>query len=79
MDYSLQSDAEVSLQDVTNSTREGGRRRDAIDINETGQDDLRRELAIPVDERDVGRTNDVIERERTHKPTKRLCRPTTKI
>ena len=63
MDYSLQSDAEVSLQDVTNSTRERGRRREALDVSETGQDDLRQELAIPVDERDAGRTNAVIERE----------------
>ena len=45
MDYSLQSDHEVSLQDVTNSTREGGRRRDLLDDNETGQEELRRELA----------------------------------
>ena len=41
MDYSLQSDTEVSLQDVTTSTREGGRRRDALDDNETGQEELR--------------------------------------
>ena len=34
MDYSLQSDQEVSLQDVTNSTREGGRRRDLLEDNE---------------------------------------------
>ena len=47
MDYSLQSDHEVSLQDVTNSTREGGRRRDLLDDNETGQEELRRELALP--------------------------------
>ena len=40
MDYSLQSDAEVSLQDDPNSTREGGRRRDALDVNEAGQNDL---------------------------------------
>ena len=51
MDYSLQSDHEVSLQDVTNSTREGGRRRDLLDDNETGQEELRRELALPLDER----------------------------
>ena len=51
MDYSLQSDREVSLQDVTNSTREGGRRRDLLDDNETGQADLRRELEVPEDER----------------------------
>ena len=63
VDYSLQSDAEVSLQDVTNTTREGGRRREALDVNETGQDDLRQELAIPIDERDVGLANAVIERE----------------
>ena len=37
MEYSLQSDREVSLQDVTNSTREGGRRRDLLDDSETGQ------------------------------------------
>ena len=63
MDYSLQSDAEVSLQDVTNSTREGGRRREALDANETGQDNLQRELALPVDEREPGRTNAIVERE----------------
>ena len=40
MDYSLQSDAEVSLQDVTNSTREGGRRRDALDDNENAMDKM---------------------------------------
>ena len=39
MDYSLQSDTEVSLQAVTNFTREGGRRRDALDDNENGQDE----------------------------------------
>ena len=52
MDYSLQSDAEVTLQDVTNSTREGGRRREALDANEAGQDDLHRELATPEGEND---------------------------
>ena len=63
MDYSLQSDREVSLQDVTNSTREGGRRRDLLDDNETGQDELRRELALPIDETaDDTRTNAAIER-----------------
>ena len=61
MDYSLQSDLEVSLQDVTNSTRQGERRREALDVNEAGQDDLRQELAVPIDERDAGRANDVIE------------------
>ena len=66
MDYSLQSDTEVSLQDVTNSTREGGRRRDALDDNDNGQDELRRELAIPLDDREDGRTNAVIERELTN-------------
>ena len=45
MDYSLQSDVEVSLQDVTNSTREGGRRRDALDDNERWtRQTLQREL-----------------------------------
>ena len=52
MDYSLQSDQEVSLQDVTNSTREGGRRRDLLDENENGQAELRRELEIPEEERE---------------------------
>ena len=52
MDYSLQSDHEVTLHDVTNSTREGGRRRDLLDDNETGQADLRRELQVPEDERE---------------------------
>ena len=63
MDYSLQSDAEVSLQDVTNSTREGGRRREALDANETRQDELQRELDLHVDDREPGRTNAVVERE----------------
>ena len=63
MDYSLQSDREVSLQDVTNSTREGGRRRDLLDDNETGQAKLRRELELPEDERvDETRTDETIER-----------------
>ena len=61
MDYSLQSDREVSLQDVTNSTREGGRRRDRLDDNENGQADLRRELEIPLDERaDEHRTDEAL-------------------
>ena len=34
MDYSLQSDHEVSLQDVTNCIREGGRRRELLDDND---------------------------------------------
>ena len=64
MDYSLQSDHEVSLQDVTNSTREGGRRRDLLDDSETGQAELRRQLAQPEDERvDEARTDEAIERE----------------
>ena len=64
MDYSLQSDHEVSLHDVTNSTREGGRRQDLLDDNETGQADLRRELELPLDERaDDTCTNETIERE----------------
>ena len=64
MDYSLQSDREVSLQDVTNSTtREGGRRRDLLDDNETGQAELLRELEVPEDERvDETRTDEAIER-----------------
>ena len=64
MDYSLQSDREVSLQDVTNSTREGGRRRELLEDNETGQEDLRRELQIPQDEReDEHRTDEALNRQ----------------
>ena len=63
VDYSLQFDAEVTLQDVTNSTREGGRRREALHANETGQDDLHRELATPEGERQPGRDNATVERE----------------
>ena len=43
MDYSLQSDREVTLQDVTNSTTVGRERRDALDVNEDAQDTLNRE------------------------------------
>ena len=64
MDYSLQSDHEVSLQDVTNSTREGGRRRDLLEDNENGQTELRRELEIPLDERaDEHRTDEALNRQ----------------
>ena len=63
MDYSLQSDTEVTLQDITNSTRVGRERREALDVNEAGQDDLNRELATPERERGAGRDNDTIERE----------------
>ena len=64
MDYSLQSDGEVTLQDVTNSTRVGRERRDALDVNESAQDTLNREYDLPLAERaDPGRTNDVIEGE----------------
>ena len=52
MDYALHSDHEVSLQDVTNSTREGERRRERLDDNENGQADLRRELETPEADRD---------------------------
>ena len=64
MDYALQSDREVSIQDVTNSTREGGRRRDLLDDNEIGQSDLRRELQTPEDEReDENRTDEALNRQ----------------
>ena len=64
MDLSLQSDGEVTLQDVTNSTRVGRERRDALDINENAQDTLNREYDLPPAETaDPGRTNDVIEGE----------------
>ena len=63
MDYSLQSDHEVTLQDVTNSTREGGRRQELLDDNESGQADLRRELQVPLDEReDEHRADEAIQR-----------------
>ena len=64
MDYALQSDREVSLQDVTNSTREGDRRRERLEDNETGQEDLRRELLTPEAEReDENRTDEAINRQ----------------
>ena len=64
MDHSLQSDREVSLQDVTNSTREGGRRRERLDDNENGQAELRRELEIPEDERaDENHTDEALNRQ----------------
>ena len=64
MDLSLQSDVEATLQDVTNSTRIGRERRDALDVNEDAQDTLDREYDLPLAERaDPARTNDVIEGE----------------
>ena len=64
MDLSLQSDVEVTLQDVTNSTRVGRERRDALDVNENAQDTLQREYDSPLAERaDEGRTTDIIEGE----------------
>ena len=78
MDYSLQSDTEVTLQDVTNSTRVGGERREALDANERGQDDLNRELAAPEGERLAGRDNATVEGEldalrRDHDDLQREC------
>ena len=64
MDYPLQLDREVTLQDVTNSTTVGRERRDALDVNEEAQDTLNREYDLPLAERaDPGRTNAVIEGE----------------
>ena len=64
MDYSLQSDVEVTLRDVTDSTTVGAERRNALTVNETAQDDLYRELDIPLNERaDVARTDDAINAE----------------
>ena len=48
MDYALQSDLEVTLRDVTDSTPVGGERRNALTVNETAQDDLYRELDLPL-------------------------------
>ena len=48
---------------MTNSTRVGGQRRKALDVNEAGQDDLNRELATPEGERPAGRDNATVERE----------------
>ena len=56
MDYSLQSDTEVSLQDITNSTRIGRERRDALDVNEEAQDTLNAEYDLPLRERESSRT-----------------------
>ena len=57
MDLSLQSDGEVTLQDVTNSTTVGRERRDALDVNESAQETLNREYDLPLAERaDPGRT-----------------------
>ena len=64
MDYSLQSDLEVTLRDVTDSTLVGGERRNALTVNEDAQDDLYRELDIPLNERaDPGQTDDAINAE----------------
>ena len=62
-DYSLQSDTEVSLQEVANSTRIGRIRRDAMDANERAQDDLHREREVPRLERAAGRTDAAIDAE----------------
>ena len=63
MDYALQSDREISLQDVTDSTTRGGERRDKLDANERAQDLLQNELDLPLDERRDGRTDRVIKGE----------------
>ena len=63
MDYALQSDREISLQDVTDSTTRGGERRDAMSANERAQDQLREELDLPPADRRAGRTNAVIQNE----------------
>ena len=57
MDYALQSDREVSLQDVTNSTTRGRGVRDDLDANERAQDGLQDELTTPPAERAARRTN----------------------
>ena len=63
MDYSLQSDAEVSLHDVAYSTRIGRLRREALDGKEQAQDALNREYNLPLLERAAGRTDAAIEAE----------------
>ena len=64
MDLALQSDVEVTLRDVTDSTAIGAERRNALTVNETVQDDLYRELELPLNERaDPGRTDDAINAE----------------
>ena len=65
MDYSLQSDTEITIQDVTISTTRGGERREALDRNEEGQDALNRELALRLGEQREGRTDEVINQELT--------------
>ena len=63
MDYSLQSDAEVTLQDVTESTTIGRERRDALNVSEEAQDTLNRGYDLRPAQRAAGRTDEVIERE----------------
>ena len=64
LDYSLQSDVEVTLRDVTESTTVGTERRAALTVNEEAQDDLYRELELPLNERaDPGRTSEAINAE----------------
>ena len=63
MDYSLQSDAEVTLRDVTESTTRGRERREALDVNEEAQDTLNRELDTRPADRELDETDAAIERE----------------
>ena len=60
MDYALQSDTEVSLQYVTNSTTRGRERRKTLDANERAQDALQDELTTPPAQRAAGRTDRAI-------------------
>ena len=63
MDYALQSDREISLQEVTESTTRGRERRDALTGNEQTQDALQTELETRPAERRVRRDDAAIESE----------------
>ena len=63
MDDSLQSDREISLQDVTDSATRGREGRDDLTANERAQNVLREELDSPSAGRRPGRTNATIRAE----------------
>ena len=63
MDYALQSDREISLQDVTDSTTRGRKRREDLTVNERAQDLLQDELNTAPADRRAGRTDAAIQGE----------------
>ena len=58
--YALQTDREVALQDVTDSTTRGRERREPLDANERAQDALQEQLTTPPAQRAEGKTDQVI-------------------